>query len=1110
MAMTGKEYQLAIRIAGIIDKSFNSSLTLANTSLKSTVASVNSDFTKLDKGFNSVMKVGKTCFRAVATAATVAATAVGTVVAASVSVGSEFEKQMSTVESISGATSEQMELLSARARELAQSTVFSAEEVGQAMEYMGMAGWKTEEMLAGIGGVLDLAAASGEDLATVSDIVTDDLTAFHMTADETQRMVDVMAQAAMNSNTNVKMMGDTFKYAGTVAGTMGYSIEDMAIATGLMASSSIKSTEAGTALRSIITRMVKPTKESAEAMSALGLSLEKSDGSMYSFYEIMQKIREGMSGMTKVQKTYYARELAGQRAMTGLLAIADASDEQFEQLTESIYNAEGAAQKMSEIRLDNLAGDVEIFRDALSDAGIELYYQFNDQLRDVVQFGTSVVDSAKVKIPAAFQTVSAEFPTLQRKFQKYAEPVFDTVLDTGKWLVKHGDGVISVLAGIGGTLAAYKAASTGVHALNWIMNLSKLNKVTWIILGLTAAIGTVTAGIAAYKQYVRDLTNENLETHFGNIALSMEDLQSAAEHIVSTESLEGVREALEAFEDLDQIESELENVVKTIDKMNWKVSIGIELSEEENEEYQTSIQEYVSAAQKYVEQTGYAVSLNLKVGLGDSEEGIAVSEKINQFYLDSYDEMVILGQELSDAVNQAFSDNVLDPEEITSIAEIQSKMAELQKSLATSEFDAQLSLLGQKFGGNLTADSFQNLQNEINNQVEEATKSYDDAYAKNYAGIQAAYAAGEYLSNEEYQNAIDLLNQTYLADVSELRMKGINFQLQTIFGQYADELGETQKIELEEAIAGINEYDWENAPEESYAQMYSLFDSILKSGNSTGASAKAVSELLENMEPSMEQLETLRLRYEELGMGMSEAMLEGFYNYNLLKTLSEGSGMSGESGSYLLGLELGKSGLWESDFAKIFGEHPATYGEYIEQGALEAAAAVSAESIQKAADSTVEPAVEGIYAWSKEKLDEYFAKGFKTNADVEILLNPKMNAFAFSGLSGIGHRANGGLATSPELTWFAERSPEMAIPIDGSSNAISLWEQTGKLLGMDSVLDHVDLEGGSGTVIEYKPTLQFYGGTPSREDLDDAMEMSQDKFDLMMDRYFKTHGRLAF
>lgn len=197
-------------------------------------------------------------------------------------------------------------------------------------------------------------------------------------------------------------------------------------------------------------------------------------------------------------------------------------------------------------------------------------------------------------------------------------------------------------------------------------------------------------------------------------------------------------------------------------------------------------------------------------------------------------------------------------------------------------------------------------------------------------------------------------------------------------------------------------------------------------------------------------------------------------------------------------------------FAKIFGEHPATYGEYIEQGALEAAAAVSTVSIQKAADSTVEPAVEGIYAWSKEKLDEYFAKGFTTNADVEILLNPKMNAFAFSGLSGIGHRANGGLATSPELTWFAEKSPEMAIPIDGSRNAISLWEQTGKLLGMDSVLDHVELEGGSGMVIEYKPTLQFYGGTPSREDLDDAMEMSQDKFDLMMDRYFKTHGRLAF
>lgn len=1025
MSTNGKEYKLAIRIAGIIDKSFTTSLTAANSSLKATLLSVDKDFSMLDKGFNRIATFGKRCFTAVATAAGVATVAIGATAVAATRIGSEFEAQMSTVKAISGATAEEMVLLTEKARELAQTSVFSSKEVGNAMEYMGMAGWKTEQILAGIGGVLDLAAASGEDFSMVSDIVTDDLTAFNMTAGETQRMVDVMAQAAMHSNTNVALMGETFKYAGTVAGALNYSIEDIAIATGLMASSAVKGSMAGTTLRNIMTRMAKPTKESAEAMEALGLSLEKDDGTMYSFYEIMEKLRESMKGLSATKKAYYAAELGGQRGMTGLLAIANASDEEFKELTDAIYNAKGAAEKMAEIRLDNLAGDAQIFKDSLKDAGIEFYYQFNDQLRSGVQFGTDLVNSAKVNIPKYFQIISAEFPTLQRKFKKYAEPVFNGITGAGKWIVKNGKGIISVLSGVGAAMAGYKVASSGVH---FITAFTKLGPAAVGILGVVAAIGALTTAVVAYKQHEQDLANSNLAEHFGDVALSMEDIQQVAEHIVGSESLTGVKEALEAFGDLDTFSSTMENAIKSLNKMNWKVSIGMELSEDEQEQYKAAIDEYVKAAQEYVVQSQYAVSLNLAAGFGDSVEGANIAAKVNQFYQDSYDEMTALGKSLSDAVNEAFSDGVLAPEEVNQIANLQAKIAEVEQSLAIGEFDAKLSMLRLEYSGGaaLTADSFMNLQNELNNQVAIASEASKESYAKNYVLNRAAHEAGA-LTDAEFETAVGLLEEEYLKNTGDVKFKAAQFMIDTIKQAYGDEI-DLFLADLSETVSywSSEEYSgqWQYNPG---LMLDELVTDLYDDGSIDKSTALAIEQLMESMQPTVEQMEELKGQYRNLGIELSEEMVRAFADIDLLGAMTVRNGFFGKKGNI------------------------------------------------DAAYNTASSAAKDLL-----------------NSD------------------SIGHRANGGLATRPELTWFAENGPEMAIPIDGSQNAISLWEQTGRLLGMSSALDGLDLGSSSGPSIEYSPTLQFYGEAPSKDDLTDALRISQDEFDSLMDRYFKNHGRVAF
>lgn len=290
--------------------------------------------------------------------------------AAMVKTTADFEAGMSQVQAISGATGEDLKALSDKAKEMGAVTKFSASESAEALKYMAMAGWDTQKMLDGLPGVMNLAAASGEDLGTVSDIVTDALTALGMKAEEAGHFADVLAQASSKSNTNVSMMGETFKYVAPLAGSLGYSCEDVATAIGLMANAGIKGSQAGTALRSVLTRMAKPTKESANAMQALGLEITNADGSMKPLNNVMVQLRQSFSGLTEDQKASYAAMLGGQEAMSGLLAIVNASDEDFNKLVEQINNADGAAEQMANTMQDNLSGQLTILKSTIEGISI--------------------------------------------------------------------------------------------------------------------------------------------------------------------------------------------------------------------------------------------------------------------------------------------------------------------------------------------------------------------------------------------------------------------------------------------------------------------------------------------------------------------------------------------------------------------------------------------------------------------------------------------------------------------------------------------------------------------------------------------------------------------
>lgn len=435
----------------------------------------------------------------------------------------DFDAQMSKVQALSKASTEDFEILRDKAREMGEKTKYSALEAAQAMEFMSLAGWDTTQMLGGIEGIMNLAAASGEDLALTSDIVTDALTAFGLQAEDSAKFADLLAQVSASSNTNVAMMGETFKYAATTLGPMGYTAEDTALAIGLMGNAGIKASQAGTALRGVMSRMAKPTDEVVSAMDRLDLSLANDEGEMYSLYDIMVKMREGFThinmpleefndrintldlmledgeitqkkydkeldelikqayGAEGAEKARAAAMLAGKNAMSGMLAIVNASDEDFNKLKTAIDESGGAAQEMADIMMNNTSGKVQILISKLTELAISLgdllipvVDKVVEYLQDLTDQFNALDDSQKEMIIKAAAIVAALGPVLV---------VLGTLIESlGRlftWLPK-------IVGGLQPVMAAFKAL--------WAVILA--NPVVAVVVAITAAIVGLVALIA--------------------------------------------------------------------------------------------------------------------------------------------------------------------------------------------------------------------------------------------------------------------------------------------------------------------------------------------------------------------------------------------------------------------------------------------------------------------------------------------------------------------------------------------------------------------------------------------------------------------------------------
>lgn len=399
-----------------------------------------------------------------------------------------FEAAMSQVGAISGATGEDLAALRNKAEEMGKTTKFSASESAEALTYMAMAGWKTGDMLDGLEGVLNLAAASGAELGTTSDIVTDALTAMGYSAGYAGRLADVMAAASGNANTNVELMGETFKYAGTMAGTMGYSMEDVALAIGLMANSGIKGSMAGTSLNAIISRLATNTNGAADCINGLGVEFYNADGTARNFGDVMSELREATKGLTTEQKAEIASTIAGEEAKKGLLAILNASSSDYDKLSTAINGSSGAAKQMADTMNDNLNGQLTLLKSQLESLAIQFVTLIMPYLKQAVAWLSKVYDwiaglddGTKKLIIAVAAVLAAAGPVLIF-FGKVATGV-GSIISVGSKLVGGIGGLIGKVGGAGGLIPALAAIPAPV----------------WIIIAVIGA--AIAIGVLLYKNW---------------------------------------------------------------------------------------------------------------------------------------------------------------------------------------------------------------------------------------------------------------------------------------------------------------------------------------------------------------------------------------------------------------------------------------------------------------------------------------------------------------------------------------------------------------------------------------------------------------------------------
>lgn len=805
----------------------------------------------------------------------------------SVELGKSYTSVMSEVEAISGASKSDLALMENTAREYGATTVFSASEAAEALKYMSLAGWDAQQSTSALGGVLNLAAASGMGLGEASDMVTDYLSAFGMEASQSTYFADMLAYAQSNSNTTATQLGEAYKNA---AANMHAADQDVETTTSLleaMANQGRKGSEAGTTLGAMMRDITAKMDDGAIKIGETSIAVQDASGNFRDMTDILTEVGEATEGMGSAQRAAALSSVFTDDSIKGVNMVLAEGMDKVAGYEESLRSATGASEDMAETMNDNLSGDLANMNSAYEEMQLQVFEAMEEPLREGTQWITSdIIPTLTSWVPEAFGTLAGGIS----KVGNALSPLVKTVLQNPK-------AVGSAFASIGAGFAAMKTVNTGIKIAGMVTEAggmaSALGKLGTSLFGspwaagAAAAVAAITAVGLAVKKYNDIQVEDSLSAHFGSVELDDSQIEDFASRVINAQWLVNINAAIGHFENAEEFNQQAEEALAANDALEWKARVGIKLTEDEKSSYIQNIETFKDNIEQALTEQTLAAEMTVNEFDIKMADGSSLGSQIEKWAEQDLGKMQSLSTGLTNLVQTALEDGIIDVDEQAAIDQLQGKINNIMEGWQEAEAQAQMDVLTQKYGRlsgkDLTEDTFTKVVKELGEQRETATAALETSEKKLYTTLNALNKADENgvqrISDEELVSYKQQAGYAVRNSQASMLGNSLEFEGNTISDAYGEKL-DSAYTSMEKSTSKFLQNANTMLEQQDYGNLINSldygFNSTLMGSNLSRADQGALAKVFNAMKPDVSSMAGLIDEYREMGQAVPRDVMTAF------------------------------------------------------------------------------------------------------------------------------------------------------------------------------------------------------------------------------------------
>lgn len=816
---------------------------------------------------------------------------VGKYASYAIDIGKDYTAMMSEVQALSGATGSDLALLENTAREYGATTVFSATEAAEALKYMSLAGWDAQQSSSALGGVLNLAAAGGMELGQASDMVTDYLSAFGMQAQDSAYFADMLAYAQANSNTSAEQLGEAYRNSAANLNAAGQDVETVTSMLEAMANQGYKGSEAGTALTAVMRDITNNMEDGAIKIGDTSVAVSDAQGNFRDLTDILLDVEKATDGMGEAERAAALGATFTADSTKGLNLMLNEGIENIAGYEEALRSSTGAASDMADTMNDNLTGDMANMNSAFEEMQLQTFEAMEAPLREGVQYLTSTIIPILTEwVPSAFES----FANGANKLGNALKPLFETIL-------KNPQAISGALTSLGTGFLAMKTVSTGMNIAKAVTDAGSLTGALgkfagslfsnpWAA-GAAAAVAAVTAVGVALHEYSEMNIDSNLQAHFGTVELDDSQIKDFASRVINAEWLVNINAALGHFDNAEELVQQAEDALKQNDTLEWRARVGISLTEDEQSTYMSNIETFTTNIEQALSEQTLAAKMTVKEFGIKMADGSSLGSQIEKWAEQDLGDMQYLSAGLTNLVQNALQDGIIDVDEQAAIDELQTKINNIMQGWQEAEAQAEMDVLTQKYGRlsgkDLTDDTFTKVVEEVGKQRETATAALEESEKKLYTTLNALNrpdANGvQRISDSELANYKEQAG--YAARNNEAAMLGnsVQFETNTLSDAYGEKLQENYsaiQTNTDNFLKNANTY-LQNQDYGALADSLAWgFNASMQSANLyeeiMGSDQAAMQDIYKAMKPDVDSMTGLIDEYREMGQAIPQDVMQAF------------------------------------------------------------------------------------------------------------------------------------------------------------------------------------------------------------------------------------------